>query len=225
MDEDLEISPLKPRKLRSQGARRRKSLQTADTIVKYVCEEQHETLNTETEKTAASRGERIWSHLIREYHDTEDKLKILTIACASGASAHEISTKFDASRKLTDSAVKVFNEKGVLGTRDKKKGSRSLPEDISKKVLDFFETDEISRMMPGKRDCVIVRENGQKTYLQKRLMLHTLGDAYKIFCEKNGQNSAISFSSFVKLRPKNCVFPFSPGTTNPCVCILHETPF
>lgn len=44
--------------------------------------------------------------------------------------------------------------------------------DIINKVLEFYENDENSRIMPNKKDCIIVKINGCKEKKQKRLLLY-----------------------------------------------------
>ena len=43
-----------------------------------------------------------------------------------------------------------------------------LSEEVTQSVLAFYEDDEYTRLMPGKRDCVSL---GKMEYRQKRLLL------------------------------------------------------
>jgi hypothetical protein len=39
--------------------------------------------------------------------------------------------------------------------------------------------------MPGKRDTVVVNDNGNKTTYQKRILLYTIREAYELFLAEN----------------------------------------
>ena len=63
-------------------------------------------------------------------------------------------------------ARKLTKEKGILELPAAKKG-KTLSEEVTQSVLAFYEDDEYTRLMPGKRDCVSLG----KEYRQKRLLL------------------------------------------------------
>lgn len=88
-------------------------------------------------------------------------------------------------------------------------------------VNEFFNDDEISRLMPGKNDCISIREADKKTYVQKRLILSTLKEIYEEFKKKH-VDVKIGFSKFAELRPKYCVQLGSSGTHTICVCTIHQ---
>lgn len=83
-----------------------------------------------------------------------------------------------------------------------------------KSVLNFYESDNISRVCPGKRDCKILLENGIKIKKQKRLILCNLYQEFK----KQSPLSKIGSNKFCELRPKNCIFANANGVHNVCVC-------
>ena len=75
-------------------------------------------------------------------------------------------------------------------------------------VLNFYEDDEYSRLLPGKKDYISISKNVHK---QKRLILSTIHERYCAFKEKNS-NSKIGFSKFCELnftfwgkKPQNLV--------------------
>ena len=39
--------------------------------------------------------------------------------------------------------------------------------------------------MPGKRDAIVINENGTKTSYQKRVLLYTIREAYELFLAEN----------------------------------------
>ena len=80
-------------------------------------------------------------------------------------------------------------------------------------VCDFYESNDISRVMPGKKDFVSVKE-GKRHNIQKRLVLSNLRRDFHI--------TKIGFSQFAELRPKHCVLAGANGTHSVCVCTIHQ---
>ena len=71
-------------------------------------------------------------------------------------------------------AKKLLKEKGILESSDQKPG-KSLSKEVVQAVHSFYESDDISRVMPGKKDCVTIKgENGDKSVVSKRLILCNL---------------------------------------------------
>ena len=91
---------------------------------------------------------------------------------------------------MARAAKKLAKEKGVLSTPNPKPG-RSVPETIIEQVKRFYESDDVSRQMPGKKDCVAMN-NGKKTTVQKRLILCNLKECYQKFKEKSVANIGFS---------------------------------
>lgn len=75
--------------------------------------------------------------------------------------------------------------------------------------------------MPGKKDFVLVRKNGCKKHVQKRLILCNLRELYRYFKGKN-PDIKIGFSKFTDLRPLHCVLPVTTGTHSVCICTIHH---
>jgi len=75
--------------------------------------------------------------------------------------------------------------------------------------------------MPGMKDVVSVKTNGERRLVQKRLLLLNLKKLYALFKETY-LDCKISFSVFAKLRPKQCVLPGALGTYSVCVCTIHQ---
>ena len=90
------------------------------------------------------------------------------------------------------------------------------------KVKEFFERDGVSRLCPGKKDCVSVKlEDGRKEKVQKRLLLSNLKEIYQHFVTENPAVK-VGFSAFAMLQPKWCVPVGSSGTHNVCICTYHQ---
>ena len=85
-------------------------------------------------------------------------------------------------------------------------------------MTSFYQDDEYSRQMPGKKDCVSV---GNGKHEQKRLVLCNLSEMHAAFKEKY-PNVKVGFSKFCSLRPKWCVLAGSSGTHSVCVCSIHQ---
>ena len=118
-------------------------------------------------------------------------------------------------------AKKIVEDKGVMSSPNAK-ARKSLSEDTVKLVQAFYYHDDISRVMPGKKDFVSVRnEKGEKEHRQKRLVLCNLREAYKQFKTQH-PDVKVGFSKFAELRPKECVLAGSTGTHSVCVCVIHQ---
>ena len=77
------------------------------------------------------------------------------------------------SEYMAHKSKQLVREKGVLSSPDPKSG-HSLPSATAKQVSDFYESNEVSRMMPSKKDFVSVRQEGKCIHVQKRLVLSNL---------------------------------------------------
>lgn len=117
-------------------------------------------------------------------------------------------------------AKKTAEEKGILSNPNPK-SHPSLDKDVITVVTNFYELDENSRMLPGKKDFVSVKKNGERVHVQKRLLLVNLKELYTLFKEKYPLIKC-SFSKFATLRPKHCVLAGASGTHSVCVCAIHE---
>ena len=97
----------------------------------------------------------------------------------------------------------------------------SLPPETVAIVCSFYESDDISRVMPGKKDFVSVKKEGKCEHIQKRLVLSDLKEVYREF-KKRYPDHKIGFSKFAELRPKQCVLAGASGTHSVCVCTIHQ---
>ena len=67
-------------------------------------------------------------------------------------------------------------------------------------VQNFYKRDDISRISPGKRDVVTVRDATGKVKLQKRHMIMSIKETYALFKEERS-HVKIGLSKFAELRP------------------------
>ena len=155
-------------------------------------------------KTSQSRSERI---------------QLLTLAPSSW-SCSKIMTEFETSQRKARIAKKLVAEHGILTLPNKKKG-KTLECKTEALVTKFYQRDDMSRLMPGMKDCVSVRIDGKKVPMQKRMVLCNLNELFTTFKSEH-EDVKIGFTKFSQLRPKHCVLAGSSGTHTVCVCIYHE---
>ena len=165
--------------------------------------------------------EEIISQLKEKYSTASrsEKLQILTIVPKSW-SLRKIESEFGASNFMAREAKQLVREKGIFSTPNPKPG-RSLPQTSIDVVVHFYESDENSRVMPGKKDCISVRGAEGRITIQKRLILSNLRELYRLFKDKHPEQK-IGFSKFAELRPRHCVLAGASGTHSVCVCTIHQ---
>ena len=150
-----------------------------------------------------------------------EKVQVLTVLPKSWT-VRRVQSEFGASNYMVRTAKQLTKQKGILSTPNLKQGHQLSAEIISL-VQEFYESDEVSRAMPGKKDFVSVKQaaGDGRIHLQKRLVLSNLKEAYRLFKEKFPTKN-IGFSKFAELRPKQCILAGGSGTHNVCVCTIHQ---
>lgn len=148
-----------------------------------------------------------------------EKIQILSVL-PSSISRQDICKYFKVSQYLFNKFKEFQVEQGVLEIPKKKRGSKTLLEAMEKKVLDFYNDDEISKMLPGEQDCLNI--DGEK--VQKRLLMAPLHECYAEFKNRhqNEPNFKIGISKFCSLKPKNLILYGSSGVRAQSVCQKHE---
>ena len=148
-----------------------------------------------------------------------EQLQVLTVLPKSW-SLLKIQQEFGVSNYMARKSKKLVEEKGVLSLPGPKPGPSLLPETVDI-VRSFYESDDISRVMPGKKDFVSVKKEGKRLHVQKRLVLSNLREVYCEFKEKF-PDQKIGFSKFAEIRPKHCILAGASGTHSVCVCTIHQ---
>ena len=148
-----------------------------------------------------------------------EKLQILTILPQSW-SIKRIEMEFGTTNHMARLAKALVASKGILATPNPRSG-KTLSDDTVQLVKLFYLNDSVSRVMPGKKDCVSIVVDGEKEVVQKRLLLCNLGEAYKQF-QSDHPDVKIGVTKFTELWPKNVVLAGASGTHNVCVCVLHQ---
>ena len=151
--------------------------------------------------------------------DKNDQYRVLT-AMPQESTVEFLKKTFNITDHQAKRAKAVQAEHGIFSTPNTKPGRR-IPEETILKVKQFYESDDVSRQMPGKKDSVSMVVDGVKQQVQKRLILLTQYEAFILFKEKYPEVK-LGFSKFAEARPKNVVLPGSAGTHNVCVCTYHQ---
>ena len=111
----------------------------------------------------------------------------------------------------------MIRQQGILPRPEKSKG-RALSEETKGLVINFYQDEEFSRILPGKKDSVSLGRNAHK---QKHLVLCNSKELFSAF-KTRYPSTQIGFSSFFSLRPKWCVLAGASGTHAVCVCTIHQ---
>ena len=104
--------------------------------------------------------------------DRCEKYKILT-SLPEDWTEYRISKEFGCSNTMARDALQLRSMYGPGSTPGLKAGHR-IPHEVASKVIEFYTAQDVSREMPGKKDCITVREGRTKTIKQKRLLLSNL---------------------------------------------------
>lgn len=140
----------------------------------------------------------------------EERISLLTLA-PSHWSRQMMCERFGVTDYMARQARKLRDERGVLAKRDAKTG-RQTSQDVVASVHEMYEDIEYSKMCPGVRDFVPIRNSeGEKVLHQKRLMLMNLKELYTAWKARRGDLQACGFSLFASLRPKWCVLAGASG--------------
>lgn len=152
--------------------------------------------------------------------DKQERIMLLTLA-PKYWNRRDLIREFNCTEREARKALDLTAEKGILTLPDSKKG-KVLSADIEYLVNKFYETDNVSRLMPGLKDCVSLKQNsGKREQIQKRLLLGNLNELYALF-KKENENVKIGLTKFIQFKPSHCVSAGSSGTHNVCVCVHHE---
>lgn len=215
---ELGESPIDVKKIKSKQYSGKKIKKIESAMRRTLFPHSQESSGDEPEKLESS----VLSNLKANFSSAHRKKKVMILTCLPETwSVRKIMREFNAPNYMVRQAKRLLKEKGILASPDQKPG-KSLSQEIVHTVRLFYESDEVSRIMPGKRDCISVKdENGSKTAVQKRLILCNLQEAYVLFKEKYPQMK-VGFSKFAELRSKQCILVGKSGTHSVCVCTIHQ---
>lgn len=149
-----------------------------------------------------------------------EKLKLLTLVPESWNIKYT-ENYFSASQRMIKTARHLKQMHGIMAEPSKKEG-RSISEKVKNLVHEFYQSDEYSRMCPGKKQYVSIQVDGKRQHFQKRLLLLNIKELYLEFV-KISLDVKIGFSKFCELRPKWCIpVGGASGLHSVCVCEYHQ---
>ena len=219
----LGCSPLKPVSQRDKPSYAKRKVQG---LQKAITSKVAKVLNVPTKElpstemiTPCEKSEDLdkFIELLKEkchHASRKEKIKLLTLVPSSW-SIKKTMEEFNISQYMVKRVREIKNKKGILEEPDPKKG-KSLSPEVIERVIAFYQSDDYSRMCPGKKEYVSVRIDGKREQKQKRLLLVNLKELHLEFIKSTGDE--ISFSKFCELRPKWCVTVNSRGMHSVCVC-------
>ena len=200
LSEALGLSPVNARQFkRSKKDAHEVFAGTVKKIRKSLEEEFN--IQIESPKTKEEELEDMLQGLKQAFKDnvgnSDAQYRILTSLPPSW-SVRKIMKEFEVGQKKAKKAKELQKKNGFHSFPSKQVG-KSLSSDTVNTVRDFYNTDNISRLLPGKKDCVSMKVNGEKQRVQKRLILCSLKEAYIFFKDKYQDNMKIGFSKFCEL--------------------------
>ena len=129
--------------------------------------------------------------------DKDDQYRVLTVM-PQDSTVEFLKKTFKITEHQAKRSKVIQAEKGVFSTPNPKPGRR-IPEEVVMKVKQFYESDDVSRQVPGKKDSVSMLVDGKKQQVQKRLILVTQYEAFLLFKDKY-QEVKLGFSMFAEAR-------------------------
>lgn len=220
--EHLGESPIVKRKMKCKKYSTSKVKKISSTMKRKLFPAASHSSSSENDNDIENKSEVIKNLKIKfaSCKSRTKKIMLLTIL-PENWSIRKIMSEFDAPNYMVRQSKIILKEKGFLEGPNLKPG-KSLPIETVEIVRSFYENDEVSRAMPGIKDCVTVTEaDGSKSKISKRLILCNLKEAHKHFKDKF-PSIKIGFSKFAELRPKQCILAGQSGTHSVCVCTTHQ---
>ena len=104
--------------------------------------------------------------------NNKEKVKLLTITPVSW-SIQQTADFFCVSTAMVKKAKNLKKTNGIW-SEPKEKTGRSISDELKQALEHFYESDQYSRMCPGKKEFVSVKIDGVKQHKQKRLLLCNL---------------------------------------------------
>ncbi|XP_065651101.1 E3 ubiquitin-protein ligase BRE1A-like [Hydra vulgaris] len=101
-------------------------------------------------------------------------------------------------RKRAKVVQKLLTKMNEIPSPEKKHSKNALDALTTKLVLDFYQSDDISRQAPGKRDTIVVRLKNKKETVQKRHLYMNVSEAYAVF-KSDYPEESVGKSKFASL--------------------------
>ena len=97
--------------------------------------------------------------LKEEFRDIADYRRRLQILTLSPFSLEQTASFFGTSIYMARKARKLSNDVGLIPDIDRMHKGKMIDPAVKKKVVEFHESDLVSRMCPGAKDFVVVRDS------------------------------------------------------------------
>jgi hypothetical protein len=108
------------------------------------------------------------------------KLQILTVLPKSWT-CNNIQNEFAISNRMARKVKALVKINGIFATPNPKCG-KLLNKSVRERVYTFYDSDDISHLMPGKKDFVSVKTSDKtRIHVQKRLVLGNLKELFEVF--------------------------------------------
>lgn len=130
--------------------------------------------------------------LFDELTEKSEKLKLLSVLPQSW-SAGKIRNEIGVTKHMANKIEKLVKNKGIFFNAEKKIGRQSIESETVESVINFYRDDEISKVMPGMRDCIVYKDNMKKQKVQRRLVLYNLREVHELFRKKYPNQKKIFF--------------------------------
>ena len=158
-------------------------------------------------------------HKFDDSEKVSEKVQVLTVLPQSW-SIRRIQEEFGATYRTARLSKQLAASEGIMATPNARLG-KVLPKAVEEKVVAFYLSNNVSRMMPGSKDYVSMYIHRKKERVQKRLLLFSLRDAYLQFLDEN-VGLKIGLTKFKEFRPRNVILAGASGSHNVCVCTTHQ---
>jgi hypothetical protein len=89
----------------------------------------------------------------------------------------------------------IAQSMGLLGQNLHKRATRQLSSKLKDDIVQFYCRNDISYQMPGKRDTIVVRQNGTKSTHQKRILLYNIREVHQLFLSEHSGAGKSCFDS------------------------------
>lgn len=127
--------------------------------------------------------------------------------------------EFTVLRRMASMAKNLRKSSCYASRPQPKKAQNKLPFDNLDKIEQFYESDEISRVMPGRKDNITIVKDGVRESVQKRLLLFDLKVIHEKFKTKYLD---VKISLCLKRCDRVTVFPLVGKVVTMCVCKTHQ---
>ena len=142
-----------------------------------------------------------------------------TVSKIEPISGPDYTTRFNLYRsvEVTGSPAEGYTSNDARNEKlcfNRKERSDKMSPELKEKIIQFYLSDRISKIMPG-TTISVKGPDGKRELLHKQLLFSSLYETHAQFLEKH-PDEQVSLSQFRKLRPGNVVLVGAPGTHETC---------